>query len=123
MQFGELKLGDVFKFKWEQDREWVYEKVESDRIKCIQAPQTYSHLVGEKRSWSDKEQEVVPYQNEVVPYQNTVFVVSCFERAGAAVSQEQLAEIVIFSTQEKALEFASKDTKYAYTEINELLVR
>ena len=116
MQFGELKLGDVFKFKWEENREWVYKKVKSDRVKCIQAPQTYSHEVGEIHSWSDKEQEVVPYQN-------TVFVVSCFERAGAAVSQEQLAEIVIFSTQEKALEFAQTDTKYDYTEINELLVR
>jgi hypothetical protein len=116
MQFSELKLGDVFKFKWEQDREWVYEKVESDRIKCIQTPKTYSHLVGEIHSWCDKEQEVVPYQN-------TVFVVSCFERTGAAVSHDQLAEIVIFSTKEKALEFAQTDTKYDYTEINELLVR
>lgn len=64
MQFGELKLGDVFKFKWEEDREWVYEKVESDRVKCIQAPKTYSHIVGKIDRWNDKKQEVKTIEND-----------------------------------------------------------
>lgn len=59
MKFGELNLGDVFKFKWEEDREWVYEKVGFDQVRCIQAPQTHSHIVSRIDFWSDPEQEVV----------------------------------------------------------------
>lgn len=115
MRFCDLTIGQNFSFKFDREG-WKYQRNGFDRILCINAPPTYSKSVGSIHPWNDPNQEVIPCQN-------TVFVVSCFERTGAAVSHEQLAEIVIFSTKEKALEFAQKDTKYDYTEINELLVR
>lgn len=68
MKFWELKLGDTFKFKWEEDREWTYEKVGSDQVKCVKAPQTYSHIVNKIDFWSDKEQEVVLTKETVYIY-------------------------------------------------------
>lgn len=68
MKFWELKSGDVFKFKWEENREWTYEKIELDRVKCVQAPKTHSHAVGQIDFWSDKEQEVVLNKGTVYIY-------------------------------------------------------
>lgn len=68
MNFSELKPGDVFKFKWEEDREWVYEKIGSDQIECIKAPKTYSHAVGLKTDWKDQKEEVVLCDNKTTIY-------------------------------------------------------
>ena len=68
MNFSELKPGDVFKFKWEEDREWVYKKIGADQVECVKAPKTYSHVVGLNFSWSDPEQEVVLTNHRAVIY-------------------------------------------------------
>lgn len=68
MKFGELRTGDVFKFKWEQDREWTYEKVGLDQVKCIQAPKTHSHIVGRIDFFKDMLQEVVLNKKTIYIY-------------------------------------------------------
>ena len=68
MKFGELKLGDTFKFGWERDSLWTYEKVGSNQVKCVQAPDTNLHAIGRTDCWKNKEQEVVSTKGTVYIY-------------------------------------------------------
>lgn len=55
--FGELKVGETFKFKFDMCSEWEYEKVSENKVKCVNAPKTESSCIGRielyRNDWSE----------------------------------------------------------------------
>jgi len=68
MNFSELKPGDVFKFKWEEDSEWVYEKVGFDQVSAMKAPATHSNAINIIYPWENQKEKVVLYDNKTTIY-------------------------------------------------------
>lgn len=45
-KIDKLNNGDIFKFAFELEGYWVYQKIDAFTIKCIKAPSTASSSVG-----------------------------------------------------------------------------
>lgn len=55
MKFWELKLGDTFKSKWEEDREWVYENKGTVYIYLVEATEYGDDYPSYRVAFRDKD--------------------------------------------------------------------
>ena len=67
MKFNELKIGQQFRFSFERNGQWVYEKLDDEYFKEIQRPFFYN------RPFVDDSEKVFSIEkmngdDEVVPY-------------------------------------------------------
>lgn len=55
--FGELKIGETFKFKFDMCSDWKYKKVSITEVECIEAPRTERNCIGRiepyRHEWSE----------------------------------------------------------------------
>lgn len=61
LKASQVPVGTKFKFTFELQRTWIYEKINEKYIKCLEAPSTYSGCVGESLPLAESEHlEITP---------------------------------------------------------------
>jgi hypothetical protein len=66
MKFKDLKNNTKFKFVFDQDRDWEYEKISESQVKCIKCPRTSSNINAVSDIGTCYESEVIIMNTEEI---------------------------------------------------------
>lgn len=98
MKFKDLNVGDRFKFCFDGDRDWEYEKFSETQIKCVDSPCTSRHVIGTLQPWGEQDEEVVVFAKKLV-------CLHCFSFVDHKDFNELLEKTVIFKDVDAALAY------------------